>query len=101
MLRFRGIAKRIQGITINSIIPLVAIASLNHERYPGVKSCYLMGDTDLVNCDLLQLSGLLSSEEKRQRNLGIHNTPPSTNSANRVSNAPNNPNNERPAPHLR
>ena len=61
MLRVRGIAQRIQGVKIDLIIPLCAIARFDHERYPGVKSSYLAGDTALVNCDLLQLSGLLSS----------------------------------------
>ena len=67
MLWVCGIAQRIQGVTIDQIIPLIAIASLNHERYPGVKSFYLVGDTVLVNYDFLQLSSLLSSEETRQR----------------------------------
>ena len=59
MSRVRSIAQRMQGATIDRIIPLFAIASLDHERYPGVKSRYLVGDTALVNCDLLQLSRLL------------------------------------------
>ena len=73
-----------QGVTIDRIIPLFAIASLDHERYPGVKSRYLAGDTALVNCDLLQISGLLSSEEMIQCALGIPNLPPSPTSANCV-----------------
>ena len=77
-----------QGVTIDRIIPIFAIASLDHERYPGVKSRYLAGDTAMVNCDLLQLSGLLSSEETRQRALGIPNAPPSNTIANCVSNTP-------------
>ena len=91
MSRVRGIAQRMHGVTIDRIIPLFAIASLDHERYPGVKSRYLAGDTALVNCDLLQLSGLFSSEEMRQPDLGIPATTPSTTSANRVSNTQNNP----------
>ena len=93
MLRFRGIAQRMQGVTIDRISPISEIASLNHEIYPVVKSCYLAGDTALVNRDLLQLSGLLASEETRQRTLGIPATPPSTTRANRVSNTQNNPQN--------
>ena len=93
MSRVRGISQRMQGVTIYRIIPLFAIASLDHERYPGVKSRYLAGDTALVNCDLLQLSVLLSSEENRQRALGIPTIPPSTTSANWVSNTQNNPQN--------
>ena len=63
MSRVRGISKRMQGITIERIIPIFSIASLDHERYPGVKIHYLAGDAVLLNCDLLKLSGLLSSEE--------------------------------------
>ena len=49
MSRVRGIAQRMQGVTIDHIIPLFAIASLDHEMYPGVKNRYLAGDTALVN----------------------------------------------------
>ena len=76
MSRVRGIAQQMHGVKIDRIINLFAIASLYHERYPGVKSRYLAGYTALVNCDLLQLSSLLSSEETRQRALGITYTPP-------------------------
>ena len=75
-----------KGVKIDRIIPLFAILSLDHERYPVVKSRYLAGDTALVNCDLFQLSGLLSSKETRQRALGLTNIHPSTTIANRVSN---------------
>ena len=53
MLRVRGISQRTQGVTIDRIIPLFVIASLDHDSYPGVKSRYLAGDTTLVNSDLL------------------------------------------------
>ena len=82
MSRVRGIAQQMNGVTIYRIIPLFAIASLYHERHPGVKSRYLAGDTALVNCNLLQLSGLLSSEETIQRALGITAVPPSKTSVN-------------------
>ena len=84
--RVCGIAQRMHSVTIDRIIPLFAIASLDRERYPGVKSRYLVGDTALVNCDLLQLSGILSSEELRQRALEIPAIPQSTPSVNSVSN---------------
>ena len=98
MLKVRGIAQRIHDATIDRIIPLFAISSLGHEIYPGVKSRYLVGETTLVNCDLLQIRGILSSEEKGQRALGIPATPPSTTRFNRVSNTQNNSQNERPVP---
>ena len=99
MSRVRGISQLMQGVTIELIIDLFDIAILDHDRYPGVKSHYLTGDTALVNCDLLQLSSLLSSEETRQRALGIPNSPPSNTIYNRVSNTPTNPpQTGRPAP---
>ena len=52
-------------------IPLFAISSLYHDRYPGVKSQYLAGDPVLVNLNCLYLSGLLSSEYTKQQALGI------------------------------
>ena len=98
MSRVRGIAQRMHGVTIDHIIPLFAVASLDHERYPGAKIRYLVGDTALVNCYVLQLIGQLSSEETRQRALGITATPLSTTSVNRVSNTNNHSQNERPVP---
>ena len=74
------------------IIPIAAIASLDHDRYPGMKIRYLAGDAALVQCNLLEISGLLSSEETRQRALGIPSSPPSTTIANRVSSTPTYPN---------
>ena len=62
MLRVQGISQRMQGVKIDRIIPLFAITSLDHDQYPGVKSRYPAGDTTVVNCDLLQLGDLLSSE---------------------------------------
>ena len=97
MLRVCGIAQRMHGVTIDCIIPLFDIASLDYESYPGAKSRYLAGDTALVNCDLLQLSSLISSEETRQHPLGISSIPPPTTSVKSVSNTQNNPQNERPA----
>ena len=91
MLRVRGISKRMQGITIERIILIFAIASINHGRYPGVNSRYLTEDSVLVNCDLLQLSGILSSKETRQHTLGIPSASPPTTISNRVSNTPTNP----------
>ena len=96
--RFRGIAQRMHGVKVDRIIPLFAIASLDHERYPGVNIRYLAGDTALFNCDLLHISSLLSSEEKIKQALGITTIPLSNTSVNRVSNTNNNPQNERPAP---
>ena len=75
MLRVLGIAQRMQGVKTDRIIPLFVIASLGHESYTGVKIRYLAVDTALVNCGLLQLIGILSREETRQRALGIPNIP--------------------------
>ena len=88
-----------QGVTIECIIPLFAINSLDHEMYQEVKSRYLTGFSTLANYNPLQLSGVLSSGKKRQRALGITNAPPSNSISNCVSNTPSNPpQNGRPAP---
>ena len=47
-------------ITMERIIPLFAIASLNHDRYPGMKSRCLAGNVAMVNYYLLELSSILS-----------------------------------------
>ena len=63
--RVRGISQRMQGVKRENIIPLFSIAILDHGLYPGVKSRYLVGNPALVNCNPLDLSGLLSSKEIR------------------------------------
>ena len=63
MSRFRGIPQRMQGKTMERIVPLFSISGLDHDHYPGVRSCYLAGDVVLVNCKLLDLSSLLSIKE--------------------------------------
>ena len=98
MSRVCGIAQRTNGVKIYRIIPLFTIESLDHERHTGVKSRYLVGYTALVNCDVLQISGLLSSEETGQRALGINALPLSTTSVNCLSNTNHNSQNERPVP---
>ena len=65
MSRVQGISQRMQDITMDRIIPIFAITRVNHNRYPGVKSRYLAGEAALVNYNLLELSGLISSEENR------------------------------------
>ena len=86
MSRIRGISQRIQGVLLEKMIPLFAIASLDHDWYPWVKSRYLADDPALVNCNLFNLTGLLSSEETRKQALGLlRSTPLST--ANLISNA--------------
>ena len=91
MSRVQEISQHMQGITMERIIPLFAISSLDHDGYPGSKIRYLEGYVALVNSDLLQLSGLLSIKETQQRALGIPSAPPSTTVANHVSNTPTQP----------
>ena len=66
-----GESQLLQGIYMDKITPLFTIASLDHDHYPGIKSHHLAGDPSLVNCNLLGLSGLLSSKETHQKALGV------------------------------
>ena len=63
MSRVRWISQRIQVITMERIVHLFSVGSLDPDRYPSVNSLYLEIDSALVNCDLIELIGLLSSEE--------------------------------------
>ena len=56
---------------MDKIIPLFGIASLYNECCPGINSRYLAVDPSLVNCDLLDISGILSTEETHQQALGL------------------------------
>ena len=83
--RLRNITTNARGY-IGKIIPLFTIASLDCNRYPDAKIRHLAGDPTLVNCNLLDLSGLLSSKYTRQQYLGLPSlTPPST--VNHLSNS--------------
>ena len=100
MSMIQGISQHMQGNTMERIIPIFAIASTDNDRYPGVKSCYLVGDAALVNCDLLKIRGLLSIKDTRQHTLVIPRAPPSNTVASRVSKIPTKPPPEGfPAPH--
>ena len=80
----RSISQWIQGVTMGKIIPLFDIARLDHYRYPGVKIRHLVGNLSMVNCNVLDLSGLLSREDNRQQALILpSSTPPDM--VNRVS----------------
>ena len=95
MFKVLWITQCMHGITMERIIPLFYIASLNHDCYSGVNICYLAGDTELVNCNLLEISGLLFRKETQKLTLGILSVPPSTTVSNRVSNTPTQPSPER------
>ena len=62
MSRIHGISQRIQQVLMEKIVPLFAIAGLDHDFHPNVRSRYLAGRPALVNFNLLNLNGLLSSE---------------------------------------
>ena len=54
------ISQRMKGVTMEKIIPLLFISSLDQGRYPVVKRQYLAVNPALVKCNLLYLSGILS-----------------------------------------
>ena len=71
---------------MEKIISLFTIASLDHEFCPKVKIRYLAGDPALFKCNLLDLSGLISSKETRQQALQLPSSTPLA-TANRMSDA--------------
>ena len=71
MIRVRSISQRLEGVSMEKIIPLFAIARLYHDWYPGVKSRYLVVAPALVNCELLGISGILSRKYTEEKNLGL------------------------------
>ena len=66
-----GIYQCMEGIMMDKIILIFAVTSLYHNRYPGVKFCHLAGNVILVNCNLLDLSGLLPSKDTQQQDLEL------------------------------
>ena len=73
-----------RGVLTKKTIALFAIASLDHDRYPGMKSQCLAGNPALVNCNLLDFNSLIYSEDIRQQALGLLSSTPMA-TANRVS----------------
>ena len=90
MSRVHVISQYMQGITMDAIIPLFSIASLYHNRCPGVNSRYHVGDPALFNCKLLDIIGLLPVEESRQKVLVLTRSTPSA-TENRVYNTQTQP----------
>ena len=86
MLRVQDISKCMHRITMERIIHLFAIAIIYHDRYPGVTSHYIAGDAALVNCNLFDISSILSRKETRQQALVIPSATPPTAGSNHVSN---------------
>ena len=41
MARVRGIGDRLQGLSLEEFLPLIAIAHMDNERYPGITARYL------------------------------------------------------------
>ena len=78
ILRAHGISQRMKDVTMDNIIPIFPIESLDNDRYPGVKRRYLTEDPELVNYNLLDLSSILSSKETRQQALGLASLSPTT-----------------------
>ena len=72
---------------MEQIINFFDIASLNHDRYPGVRGRYISGDLSLVKCNLLGIRRFLLSKETRKQFLGLPPPIPSV-TENQVSNAP-------------
>ena len=75
---------------MEKIIPLFSIAILYYDCYPDVKSWYLVGNPTLVNFKLLNLKGLLSRKETRQKSLRLLSSTPLA-TANCVSGAQEKP----------
>ena len=85
MSRIHSISQQMCGFSMEQIIPLFAIAGLDHNQYPGVTIRYLASDPALVNCNLIGLSILITIKETSVQALVLpRSTPPAT--ANRVSN---------------
>ena len=86
MSRVCGIPQGMRGVLVEKTIPLFPIASLYHNHYPGMKSWYITGDPALVNFKLINLRGLIYSEDTRKQSLGFMGSKP-TAKENHVSNA--------------
>ena len=67
MSRIHSISQKICGFSMEQIIPLFSIAGLDHNQYPGVTIRYLVSDPALVNCNLLDISGLVYGKDTRQQ----------------------------------
>ena len=69
MSHIHSISQQMCGFSMEQIIPLFSIAGLDHNQYPGVTIRYLASDPALVNCNLLDISGLVYGKDTRQQSL--------------------------------
>ena len=55
ILTVRGISNFLQGMTIDQVLSLFALAIMDYERYLGLTARYLQGDTYLVGAIVYSL----------------------------------------------
>ena len=70
MSHVQGVSQRLQGIYMDKIISLFATSRLYHDHYPGIESRFLAWEQAIITCGLLDIVGLLYSDETQQQSLG-------------------------------
>ena len=87
--RVRGFVNCLQGVTMDSVMPLFAILGMDHSKYDGLLSRFTSGDASVVLADIPTLEILMAGEDRQKAALDI--TPAPTPSANCVTQGPPNP----------
>ena len=77
MSRVRGYASRLSTITIDELMPLIALIGMNHEAYSGLIARFTGGEPAVVNASVEDLERLVLEEDSRRLAMGISTpTPP-------------------------
>ena len=73
MARVRGYKSRLTGVTINAIMPFIALIGMDHEKYSGLLARFTIGEPAVVGASLTDLEHLMLEEDSRRRAMGIVN----------------------------
>ena len=65
MSRVRGFATRLQGVTIDDLMPLFTLIGMNHDQYSGLLARFTSGEPAIVNATTSDLERLVIEEDSR------------------------------------
>ena len=63
MARLRIIEVRLQGMTIDEVLPLIAMSNTNQDLHPALMTQYIQGDTSVVNATVYTIESDMDQED--------------------------------------
>jgi len=63
MVKVRGLANSLHGVTIDSFVTLLALSCLDPDLYPGIRASFLQADLSLLSLDLHGIGAQMEKED--------------------------------------